>query len=908
MSALHARLGEQPLDPHQLEAVSSEAERTVVRAQVGSGKTTVLVHTLLDLHRRRGVPLDEIVALTFSRRAAGELRERIARAGIEVERGWLGGTFHSVALRLLREHLDVERLGFSRDFEVLDAAARDELWERLIAAHGLKVRYEKRLAARYEAWRRGRSFGNSKRSDDLVALFALARDEKRRRDCMDFDDLLANATRLVEEGAFRDRPLRPSWILIDELQDTQDEELALVEALARLEREAEPRSGAARAGARGARLFAVGDPSQTIYTWRGASACPFSRLERGGARRLSLPVNYRSTATIVSAAQGFRSGEQALVPSRPVGARLRVLDHHDAISEAHYLAGRLRELNAAGVPWREIALLVRTRRQLEPLASALSRAGLPVARVDSPETPALTWLRRLLRAASRDDPLDARFALAHDEFGVVDPKRLPGPEVAACAGLAELRELIARRAERVRKPADRAALRTALGDCARLAELSTWLELGPSADELCEHLQLTRRLGPTRATYPEDLAATRRALARWLGEESPATQSAATQDAATQDATTQDTTTQDTTTQDATAQDAISLMTLHASKGLEFRWVFICGVNNGLLPLNSAWRDRDARSEERRLFFVGLTRAKDGVELSWYRSPGRSDVLGEPSPFLDELPLEVLDPDPLAASSERTTSDAERTTSEPERTESDAERTASEPERTASDAERATSDAERATSDAEQATSDAERTTSDAERTTNDAEQATSDAERAASEPERAASEPERAASDAERATNEGRSPDSPGSRSGDERPAHDSLESTSEAERTTPTNSGQLASGVGHLASGAERLASGAGREPGRPTSESPSTPAAEAGSPLASSPTSPRPPASVPPRLAPATAGEWFVGQRVRHRKHGVGTVASLSPTHLGVDFPAGPKRFALAFRPPLTPLATR
>ncbi len=655
--ALHARLTR--LDAYQLRAVLADAPAVVVQAQVGSGKTTVLVHKLLALHLLDGVPLEELAVLTFTHKAAGEVRARLAEVGLPAEALWLAGTFHAVAGALLRRVLPVERLGRSRAFQLVDARQREELWDRLIAEHDLDVKYRAKLAQRWEAREgRGARYGNMRRDDDLARLVSAYEELKAARDLLDFEDLLTAASELLPEAPAGWR--RPAWILIDELQDTSPEQLELAERLAGPE----------------TRLFAVGDPNQVIYSWRGGDPALFDRLaRRPGALRLTLPVNYRSTAAILEAARAFLASEgaaagfgpgaepsaRALVATRAGGEPLLVLDHHDPHAEALYLAERLRRLAAAGCPWEELAVLVRTRRQLEVLRDVLRGQGIPCEVGDGEEGPAVTWLRRLLAAAlaetrgGGDDPPSAarwRELLVHPRYGLLARRDLPAraltrPSCGAAAeepdGLTALRWALATRLEATTRPArSRGRLRAALAAAARLAELPAWLAL--HADEpalevaLAQHLELARHLGPTTSTFAEESEHTARALTRWLAAARARLEARGASRAERASALAEALAADRPPRRARVRAGRVALLTLHASKGLEFQHVFLAGANAGVLPLASAWRDPAAFREERRLFFVGLTRARESVELSYTRTPPRPDAAGEPSGFLRELP------------------------------------------------------------------------------------------------------------------------------------------------------------------------------------------------------------------------------------------------------------------------------
>ncbi len=361
---LHASLC--GLDAAQLAAILSDDPAAIVRAQVGSGKTCVLVHKVLHLHLVRGVPLEEIAVLTFTNRAADELHARLAELAprpIAPGARWLMGTFHGVARALLQRALPVEQLGYRPDFAVLDEDARDALLIDVARRHKLRLGSQHSLHARLRVLADGGPV-----RDDLVRLAALAAAEKRARGVMDFDDLIDHAATLLQTTAELP-PLR--WVVVDELQDCEPRELRLLRRLR---------------GAR-ARFFAVGDPLQSIYGWRGGAPRLSAQLaEELGARAHDLPVSYRSTRTILDGARAVL-GDQAIAggalhAARGPGARIVVRRHHDPIGEASYLAARLAALRAGGVPYRDIAVLCRLRAQVETLAAMLAAHGTPCTGVD----------------------------------------------------------------------------------------------------------------------------------------------------------------------------------------------------------------------------------------------------------------------------------------------------------------------------------------------------------------------------------------------------------------------------------------------------------------------------------------------------------------------------------------------
>ena len=376
---LHARLGR--LDPAQLDAVLCDDPAVLVRAQVGSGKTTVLVHRVLYLHVGAGVPFDEMAVLTFTNRAAAEIRARIIAAldddhvAFDPDHLWLVGTFHGVARTLLARVLPVERLGRRRDFELLDEDARAALLDEITQANRLRILHRRRLGKRLRCLATGTVTGPER--DDLVRLVELYGTEKRTRNLMDFDDLIVNAATLLahREGA------PPRAVVVDEMQDCEPRELDFLRAL----------RGPATA------FFAVGDPQQAIYGWRGSGLAAFASAERDlGCRTLGLPFNYRSTRTIVDAARLVLGSQPVsagpLVATRAAGAPISVRRHQDAVSEAIYLEARLDELHRAGVAYRSIAVLCRLRAQLDALERVLTSHGVPWIDTDDPERDAVRLL------------------------------------------------------------------------------------------------------------------------------------------------------------------------------------------------------------------------------------------------------------------------------------------------------------------------------------------------------------------------------------------------------------------------------------------------------------------------------------------------------------------------------------
>ncbi|MSP59489.1 MAG: ATP-dependent helicase [Myxococcales bacterium] len=623
------------LDPWQLAAVFSTDRAALVRAQVGSGKTAVLVHKVLYLHLVVGLPLSSLAVLTFTNQAADEIRTRIESlvGDVAPSRGdlWLMGTFHGVARALLSRALPVEKLGYRPGFTILDDPGREALWERLAAEHKLAI-------PRRGLGRRMEEFALAAPPDGeagavLARLEELARAEKVRRNVMDFDDLLVHAAALLG-GPVPSLP--PRFVLVDEFQDCEPRELAL---LARLRG---PETG----------FFAVGDPHQVIYGWRGSAPDLFDRAEKElGCAPLALPVSYRSTRTILEGAWALL-GDQATGSDRPVGAReggakMIIRRHHDPFCEALYLAERIARLRAEGVPLREVAVLYRLRRQADTLRAVFCERGLPVvesARTTFRELPAVDWLSRVLRAGVNPEDSDgARRAMTDPAFGCLPARRWNDAVFArfelrrGLSGVAAVRAFL----DEKRRPEGAPGIWL----CDRILALRAWLATQPQgglAGALFTYLDLAALLRPTTPAYLRHVEHARRLLAALEAScaahgEPPSLGIPRAVDAIALGGLTG-------VEEEADPQvDAVRLMTLHASKGREFQQVFISGVNDGLIPLARAQAEAGGEAEERRLLYVGVTRAREQVELSYHTRPGEVRALPDPSPYLLSLPASLVE-------------------------------------------------------------------------------------------------------------------------------------------------------------------------------------------------------------------------------------------------------------------------
>ncbi|MCS7173748.1 MAG: UvrD-helicase domain-containing protein [Armatimonadetes bacterium] len=627
------------LNPAQREAVLHEGGPLLILAGAGSGKTRVLAYRVAYLIRGRGVPPDRILAVTFTNKAAGEMRDRIAQlvGGRVAEHLWIG-TFHRICGRLLRRW--GERIGLSPRFVVYDeedqratvreALRRLQLDERRIppgAVLGLisAAKNEGTDLPDYE--RRATTY-----FEQVVA--AVWREYQRilaEHDALDFDDMLVETLRLFATcpdvlAACQERFVH---ILVDEYQDTNPVQFRLLRALA----------------ARHRNLCAVGDVDQAIYGWRGADIRNILEFERDfpDARIIPLEQNYRSTKTILEAAEHLIRHNPHRYPKRlwtenPPGEPLIVYAARDEHDEARFVVEEVRALQARGYPLRACAILYRINAQSRQFEEALLRAGIPYQvvgalrfyerrevkdllaylRVLTNPRDVLS-LRRIANVPRRGigEGTLARIEAAAERLGIPPLQALRHPEVLTALS-PQLRRAVEGFAATL-EALQEAMPRSTISELISLAIERTGYRAALEAEG-------TEEAG-ARLENLRELVTVAQEFERASGEtyvEAFLEHVALMTDVDTYDET----------------QDRVTLLTLHAAKGLEFSVVFLCGLEEGLFPHSRSLEDPRQLEEERRLAYVGITRARERVYLTYTQQRtllGRTTV-SVPSRFLEELP------------------------------------------------------------------------------------------------------------------------------------------------------------------------------------------------------------------------------------------------------------------------------
>lgn len=594
-----------------------------VLAGAGSGKTRVLATRVYHLVRE-GVPADKILAVTFTNKAAREMRARVrAMLGDDAATPFVA-TFHGLGRELLESYGSA--IGIQRFFSVYD---RDDSEKAIGAALKALDISAKELSPRAVLGRISRAKGDGMRASEFhekygrssfggrVAAEAWLRYEKTLKDekALDFDDLIALPVRLLEEHPEVRSAAQKRWryLHIDEYQDTNALQGRLTNMLA-----AEHKN-----------LFVVGDIDQTIYTWRGATIDNLLGFDKTypEAQTIILERNYRSTKNLVDAANAVieknkNRKEKRSTTEQDAGEPIVVHMASSAEDEARWIALRIRELMSQGVKPEDVAILFRTNFQSRALEEGLLRAGVPYKLLGmrffgrKEVKDALAWMRLAMDPSREVDKLRAAAA---------PPRGL---------GAVTLGKLAAGQRDQLRA-----------SDLAKVEKFEQTIdELALAADELVpsEFVKLViEKSGMRRALVEEgseedrerfenveELASVAARHDSVPGKEGIALFLAEAALASDQDEL------------DQGEKTGVTLMTVHAAKGLEFDTVFVGGMEEGLFPHGSMGGEKDRdEEEERRLFYVAMTRAKSRLclTLARVRKIYGSDTYAEPSSFLADI-------------------------------------------------------------------------------------------------------------------------------------------------------------------------------------------------------------------------------------------------------------------------------
>ena len=631
------------LNEAQREAVTGPAEPMLIIAGAGSGKTRVLTHRAAWLIDVEGVSPQGLLAVTFTNKAAAEMRGRIeSLLEMPVNHLWIG-TFHGLAHRLLRRHWQEARL--PQNFQIIDSDDQLRIIKRLI----------KSLEIEDDRWvpREIQYFINAQKDEGLrpqhldddndpnrrqmISFYQQYEEVCDRGGLVDFAELLLRAHEL-----FRDNPdvlgfyqRRFAHLLVDEFQDTNAIQYAWLRLLAG--KEAIP--------------FVVGDDDQSIYRWRGARVEHIHRFQKDfpGTRVIKLEQNYRSTGTILNAANAVIANNDSrlgktLWTDGAEGEPIKVYSAYNERDEADFVIGRLRDWSDKGNARSDSAILYRSNAQSRVLEEALINARLPYRvygglrffeRQEIKD--ALAYLRLL---SHRDDDSSFERIVNRPTRGIgartVEIMRSYG-RANACsmwraAGAVASGELSGRASS---------AVVVFLNLIERMAKETAGLDLHEQVDHVIHTSGLIDffkkekgERGETRVENLEELVSAAKGF-----KKDP------TDDMSELDAFLSHAALEAGEGQADAWEDCIQLMTMHSAKGLEFPLVFLCGMEDGLFPHQRSIGDQQGLEEERRLCYVGVTRAKETLYITHaeQRRLHGMDNFSQPSRFIAEIPTELVE-------------------------------------------------------------------------------------------------------------------------------------------------------------------------------------------------------------------------------------------------------------------------
>jgi DNA helicase-2/ATP-dependent DNA helicase PcrA len=616
------------VNPEQLAAITHGGGPLLVVAGAGSGKTRVITRRVAYLVREGAKPW-EIVALTFTNKAAKEMRERVARL-VTAPDLWVM-TFHGFAARVLRQYGD--RIGHGRDFTIYDTEDRQALLKAILKEQGIDDVTPGEVARALSRVKNGldRPDAPGSRAERISHLMRVYGERMQAQNAMDFDDLLLNLLRLLEEDEDGRARLeaRARWLLVDEYQDTNTVQYRILRALAGKERN----------------VGATGDPDQSIYRWRGATIRNILDFERDfpGARVLTLDRNYRSTKAILAVANAVirhnrNRYEKSLRTENAAGATVREVRCESDEDEALVAAREIRARLGAGRRPRDFALFYRTNAQSRLLERALGLNGIPYRIVGAVE---------FFRRKEVKDVL-AYVRLARNPRDLTALRRILNVPARGLGPAAEERLVEAAKArsvsprELLRDPPDLGrsgkALRAFGALLARLEALPPD-DPGAFVARVIEETRYRACLGADTPEAEVDRLENVDELVNAAAEYGRREPGGGIDGFLEENALVSD---QDAYDEEA---DAVSLMTVHSAKGLEFPCVLVAGLEEHLFPHALSLDTPEEVEEERRLFYVAVTRAREElVLLHGARRMQRGQLLPSlPSRFLDEIPPELLE-------------------------------------------------------------------------------------------------------------------------------------------------------------------------------------------------------------------------------------------------------------------------
>lgn len=640
------------MNPQQVQAITAGNGPVLVLAGPGSGKTSVLTRRIAYLISEQQIPHHRILAVTFTNKAAGEMRDRIERLLDDRLRGLQIGTFHATCARFLR--MEAESAGYRQDYAIYDSDDQQSLIKQVMAAQNIdtkkynpravlgaisKAKNDMILPHLYQA--------GDYASEVVKRTYEAYQKALRDANAMDFDDLLLNMVLLMKENEVVRRKYqeRFNYVLVDEFQDTNKVQYELVKIFAA------PQNN----------VFAVGDEDQAIYAFRGADYRNVLRF-RSTYPDLSvilLEQNYRSTQTVLDVARAVidlnrNRTPKALHTDKGKGNRVMVYEAYNEREEAEYILDQIHHMRMEeGYDYHDFAVMYRTNAQSRAMEQAFINNSVPYTLVGGVGFYKRREVRDMLAYLRIVQNPDDR--VSFDRIINVPKRAIGKKSLQSFTDWATRDDMTYTTA--LNKLLDGEPTPLSSGVAKKFREfaeqLKVWQDIADTGDLLNLFDNITSQIGyhlylddisksPEEATDRSDNVRELRGLLQQATEfQQPLHEFLAEQSLVSDVDSLKDDT------------DAVTLLTLHAAKGLEYPIVFITGVETGVLPHFRAFEEPEGIDEERRLFYVGVTRAKEHLFLTYAFTRALYGGFGdraEPSEFLGNIPVHLLDGSPTTLS------------------------------------------------------------------------------------------------------------------------------------------------------------------------------------------------------------------------------------------------------------------
>ena len=641
---MHPTLYQNELNDRQLEVVTDTESAILVLAGAGSGKTKSIIFRAAYLIREKQIAPWKLLIVTFTNKAARELQDRLEKLlNIPMRALWVG-TFHSICSRILR--FEASNLPFNSNFSIYDDDAQKSLLKKLYKEHGFDAqkmpinrvlsrigRYKNKLMLPEDL--KDYAANEDKEFNSFLNIYRLYQQQLLLNQAMDFDDILLFTAKLLQTNdAVRDKYRQQfQYVMIDEYQDTNEAQFEIVRQIA----------GGHQ------RVCVVGDDDQAIYSFRGATLRNILEFERdyNSVRSIRLEQNYRSTGNILALANAVikhnrRRHIKELWSDLPEGNKPKLNTYENENHEAERVTEAVKELASMGIPLRQIAILYRTNAQSRVFESALMQARIPYSIVGSLHFYQRKEIKDLLGyLACLNNPADNESILRV----INEPPRGIGQTSVnrLISFAAKTRIPIYNALQNVDAVSElNASAKRRIGEFA--AQMESWRIMAQKSSVLDLVKVIVEQLGLValyrKSSDPKDIARAEN-LIEFVSSVSEFSERSMREEdkpplladflpfVALQ-------TDMDMVNESA---DSLRLMTLHNAKGLEFEAVFIVGLEEELLPHRMSMDSREEIEEERRLFYVGITRAKRHLYLSNARCRRMYDTFyfAKPSHFIGEV-------------------------------------------------------------------------------------------------------------------------------------------------------------------------------------------------------------------------------------------------------------------------------